>query len=60
VYEAWVISNGKPAAAGTFAGGTRAVRLSRGANSGDTIAVTVERAPGAQAPTAKPISAGKI
>lgn len=59
-YEAWVITNGKAAPAGTFGGGTRAVALSHPAHPGDTIAVTVEPAPGTGAPTSTPISSSKI
>jgi anti-sigma-K factor RskA len=53
-YEAWVIpSGGRPQPAGTFAG--RTVRLLRPVTNGSTVAVTVERAGGASAPTTTPI-----
>ena len=52
-YEAWVIQNGKPVRAGTFAGGgtTAAVfQLDRTVPSGAVVAVTLERKPGADTP----------
>jgi len=53
-YEAWVIpSGGRPEAAGTFDG--RTIRLQRPVPRGATVAVTVERAGGVQAPTTTPI-----
>ena len=53
-YEAWVIpAGGRPKAAGTFGG--RTIRLDRPVPHGATVAVTVERAGGAKAPTTAPI-----
>ncbi|HZQ65743.1 MAG TPA: anti-sigma factor [Gaiellaceae bacterium] len=52
VYEVWVIEGGKPAAAGLFrGGGEQVVRLTRPAPAGSTVAVTLEKAGGVQAPT---------
>jgi hypothetical protein len=52
-YEAWVIANGRPQRAGTFAGGgaTSVLRLERPVPKGAQVAVTVERKPGVNAPT---------
>ena len=52
-YEAWVIENGKPQRAGTFAGGaaTSVLPLARPVPKGAEVAVTIERKPGANAPT---------
>jgi anti-sigma factor RsiW len=52
-YEAWVIENGKPARAGTFAGGgdTSVLRLDRSVPDGARVAVTLERSPGAEQPS---------
>jgi len=52
-YEAWVIQNGKPQRAGTFAGGgaTSVLRLERPVPKGAEVAVTIERKPGANAPS---------
>jgi len=53
-YEAWVIpAGGRPQAAGTFGG--RTITLLRPVPHGATVAVTVERAGGVQAPTTTPI-----
>jgi anti-sigma-K factor RskA len=49
-YEAWVIESGTPRAAGLFAGGCRSVPLERSVDDGDTVAVTVEDAGGAERP----------
>ena len=57
-YEAWVIAGGQPARAGTFAGGT--LVLSRRVPAGATVAVTVERRGGVNAPTTKPVLTAKI
>jgi anti-sigma-K factor RskA len=53
VYEVWVIEAGRaPRPAGLFAGGDKAVvRLTRRVPAGATVAVTLERAGGAKAPT---------
>src|SRR5437588_377357 len=52
-YEAWVIQNGKPQRAGTFAGGgvTSVLRLQQPVPKGAEVAVTIERKPGANAPS---------
>jgi hypothetical protein len=61
VYEAWVIRGGTPIAAGTFDGGGRTeLQLDRAVAGGDTVAVTVEPAPGRDQPTGKPIAAGRL
>ena len=53
IYEAWVIVAGKPVPAAVFAGGgeTVVVRLTRPVPKGATVAITLERAPGATKPT---------
>jgi anti-sigma factor RsiW len=51
-YEIWVIDGGSPHPAGLFAGGDKSViRLTRPVRVGSTVAVTLERAGGARAPT---------
>lgn len=65
VYELWVIpAKGQPQAAGLFVpqqGGTARHEVKAGSSIHDyaTLAITVEDAPGAQAPTTPPIFAGK-
>ena len=55
-YEAWVIQGGKPAPAGTFAGGDRvAFQLDRNVTKGAVVAVTLERTGGVEHPTTKPL-----
>lgn len=51
-YEAWVIENGRPLRAGTFAGGgdTSVLGLERPVPHGAQVAVTLERKPGGDAP----------
>jgi anti-sigma factor RsiW len=50
-YEAWVIQNGRPLRAGTFAGGgNTVVGLERRVPAGAVVAVTLERKPGAEVP----------
>jgi anti-sigma-K factor RskA len=49
-YEAWVIENDVPQPAGLFRGGCNTVELTRPVNSGDTVAVTLEAAGGAEMP----------
>ena len=55
VYEAWVIKNDKPVRAGTFPGGgnTVIIPLDRSVPHGAIVAVTLENAPGTDAPTGK-------
>jgi anti-sigma factor RsiW len=51
-YEIWVIDGGRPRPAGLFAGGGKqVVTLTRPVAPGSTVAVTLERARGARAPT---------
>ena len=52
-YEAWVIDNGTPVPAGTFAGGgdTSVLRLERSVPDGARVAVTLEPSPGAEQPS---------
>ncbi len=57
-YEAWVIpAGGDPLPAGLFSGGgrTTVVRLARSVPRGSTIAATLERAGGVDAPTQSPV-----
>jgi anti-sigma factor RsiW len=56
-YEAWVIRGQRPVAAGLFAGGrdAEAVALRERVPRGSTVAVTLERAAGVDAPTGKPL-----
>jgi anti-sigma-K factor RskA len=55
-YEAWVIEAGMPRRAGLFSGGGRiAFVLTRKVPDGAVVAVTLEDAPGAEAPTGKPL-----
>lgn len=57
-YEAWVIpKGGKPQAAGTFVGGhgLATVHLGMKVPRGAIVAATLEHAPGADAPTSKPL-----
>jgi anti-sigma-K factor RskA len=55
-YEAWVIEAGAPRRAGLFSGGGRiAFVLTRKVPDGAVVAVTLEDAPGAEAPTGKPL-----
>ena len=55
VYEAWVIHNGKPLRAATFAGGEKKglVLLDRPVPPDSLVAVTLERKPGADTPHGK-------
>jgi anti-sigma factor RsiW len=52
-YEAWVIANGKPQRAGTFAGGgvRTVLSLERNVPNGAQVAVTLEHRPGVDKPT---------
>jgi anti-sigma-K factor RskA len=55
-YEAWVIADGDPQPAGTFAGGGKvALALTHKISDGAVVAVTVERAGGVQEPTTTPL-----
>lgn len=56
-YEAWVIEDGDPVAAGLFIGGgsRTIVKLSRDVPEGAAVAVTLERAGGADEPTQEPV-----
>jgi anti-sigma-K factor RskA len=53
-YQLWVIKDGTPKSAGLYGGG-RSVLVHGRVAPGTTVAVTVERAGGADAPTTKPI-----
>jgi anti-sigma-K factor RskA len=59
-YEVWVIRNGTPRPAGTFASGSADVPVSGDVASGDVIAVTVEPAGGSAKPTSSPITSARI
>ena len=56
-YQAWVMEDGDPEPAGIFAGGAEnsVLRLTRRVPPGATVAVTLERDGGAQAPTSRPL-----
>jgi anti-sigma-K factor RskA len=55
-YEAWVIDDDNPVAAGTFSGGGRvAFVLTRDVPDGAIVAVTIERAGGVNKPTTTPL-----
>jgi anti-sigma-K factor RskA len=58
-YQVWVVRKGMaPASSGLFAGGNHSVVLVRhDVANGDVVAVTLERAGGAKAPTTKPVAA---
>jgi hypothetical protein len=61
IYEAWVVRGGKPLPAGTFAGGTGiVVKLTRGAELGDTIAITLEPGNGGSTPRGPTVASGKL
>jgi anti-sigma-K factor RskA len=49
-YEAWVIENDVPRPAGLFRGGCGSFELTRPVDRGATVAVTLERAGGAETP----------
>jgi len=60
VYEAWIIpQGGEPLAAGTHASGQGTLPLSSEAR-GKIVALTLERAPGVNAPTSAPLLAGSV
>lgn len=60
VYEAWIIPpNQAPVAAGTTVSGQTDLPLN-GSVGGNTVAITVEQAPGAGAPTSTPIFAAPV
>jgi anti-sigma-K factor RskA len=50
-YEAWVIEEDSPRAAGLFSGGCHHVPLEEPVEPGNTVAVTVENAAGSEQPT---------
>ena len=58
-YQVWVVRKGAaPASSGLFAGGSHSVVLVQHAvSAGDVVAVTLERAGGAKAPTTTPVVA---
>ncbi len=49
-YEAWVFENDVPRAAAVFGGGCRSVELGLPVKQGNTVAVTLEKAGGVEAP----------
>jgi hypothetical protein len=60
-YEAWVIRDGEPLAAGLTNGtGILTLRSGVALRAGDVIAITVEVAAGASRPTSVPILVGKL
>jgi anti-sigma-K factor RskA len=60
LYEAWIIPpGGQPVAAGTNATGTGTLPLREDAR-GKIVALTLERAPGVDAPTSAPLLAGSV
>jgi anti-sigma factor RsiW len=60
-YEIWVIRGAAPRPAGFFqGGGKQVVRLTRPAPGGSTVAVTLERAGGARAPTTPVLVSTKV
>ena len=56
-YEVWVIDGGRPERAGLYEGGRNTIRLSQAVPRGATVAVTVERDGGVDAPTTDPVFA---
>ena len=60
-YQVWVVRQGAaPASSGLFAGGSHSVVLVQHAvATGDVVAVTLERAGGAKAPTTTPVAASR-
>jgi anti-sigma-K factor RskA len=59
-YQVWVVRKGVPASSGLFAGGSHSVVLVQHAlSAGDVVAVTLEQAGGAKAPTTKPVAASR-
>jgi Anti-sigma-K factor rskA/Putative zinc-finger len=61
IYEAWVVRGGKPLPAGTFAGGKSIVfKLTRGAELGDTIAITLEPGNGGSTPRGPTVASGQL
>jgi anti-sigma-K factor RskA len=61
IYEAWVVTGGKPLPAGTFAGGKNTTfELTRGAEPGDTIAVTLEPGQGGTTPHGTAVASGEL
>jgi Anti-sigma-K factor rskA len=58
-YQAWVIDGGTPTPAGLFSGAERVVALTRGVPKGATVAVTLEPARGASAPSSRPLFAAE-
>ncbi len=61
IYEAWVVTGGKPLPAGTFTGGKDTTfELTRGAEPGDTIAVTLEPGQGGTTPHGTAVASGEL
>jgi anti-sigma-K factor RskA len=63
VYQVWAISGAEPTSLGAFgftAGGNIRTVMSLDPSSVDTIAITIEPAPGSDLPTSDPIISGKL
>ena len=62
VYEVWALSDGQATALGVIVptNGTARASMQFDATGYDTIAVTIESAPGAEQPTTAPITAGEL
>jgi anti-sigma-K factor RskA len=63
VYQVWAISGAEPTSLGAFgftAGGNIRTVMSFDPSSVDTIAITIEPAPGSDLPTSDPIISGKL
>lgn len=60
-YQVWVVENGAPRPAGLFpgSGGQDVILVSDRVSSGAVVAVTVEKAGGAEAPTTTPVAASR-
>lgn len=60
-YEAWVIEGGRPERAGTFLGGgeTSVLRLDRRVPNGATVAITLEKSGGVDAPQGPMVASAK-
>jgi anti-sigma-K factor RskA len=60
-YQAWIVDAGTPASAGVFAAGSEATVVPLGGDvpDGAVVAVTVEQAGGADAPTTQPVVASR-
>jgi len=59
-YEAWVIRDGQPRPAGLFPGGCTSVPLEEPVESGNVVAVTLERAGGTEKPTGEVLATADV